>query len=194
VIVGGRGHDAPVGGHHLGAQQAVGREAVAASEPAQPAAEGVAGHADRGRGARQRREAEGRRGRQDVAPHGARADTGDAPVGVHEHRRHVRRPDEDRVVGRHVGAVSGGLHAQRQIVLARGDDRCPHVGGAPRLDDHRGPRVDRVVQRPACRLVAGLAGHVQLAGQRAPQAPCGHLVGRGGGSHRGASLRVAAWC
>jgi hypothetical protein len=194
VVVGGRGHDAPVGRDDLGAQQAVGREAVAASKPAEPAAEGVARHAHRGGGARQGREPEGRRGRQDIAPDGARADAGDPPVGVHEHGRHVRRPDEDGAVGRHVGAVSGGLHAQRQVVLARGDDRCPHVGGALRLDDHRGPRVDRVVQRPARRLVAGLAGQVQLARERAPQAPRGHVVGSRGGRHRGASLRGPAWC
>ena len=98
-------------------------------------------------------------------------------------------------VGRHMRAcVRWPARPAGRSLLVSGDDRCAHVGGAPRLDDYRGPRVDSVVQQEARDLVAGLAGHMQLARERAPQAPCGHLVGLRGGRHRGASLRVPAWC
>ena len=56
------------GRDHLGAHHAVGREAMLAGEPADPAAERESGHANGGRGAGQRSQPERRGGRQDLAP------------------------------------------------------------------------------------------------------------------------------
>jgi hypothetical protein len=57
VVVGVDAAQAPVGGHKLDAQHAVGGQAVGAPEPAHAAAEAVADDADVGRRARQRRQA-----------------------------------------------------------------------------------------------------------------------------------------
>ena len=57
LVLGVDGHRLAVGGDQLDRPDAVAGEAVAAPEPAEPAAERVAGDADVGRGARQRAEA-----------------------------------------------------------------------------------------------------------------------------------------
>ena len=66
-------------------------QSVAAGQPAHAAAQRVAGDADVGGGAVQRGEAMGARGLDDVLPEGARADAGDAPLGVDGDARGARR-------------------------------------------------------------------------------------------------------
>jgi hypothetical protein len=47
MLGGAGGERLPTGGHDLGPQEAVGREAVLAGQPSSPAAQGVAGDTDR---------------------------------------------------------------------------------------------------------------------------------------------------
>jgi hypothetical protein len=100
---------------------------VPARQPADAAAEGVAGHADVGRRARQRREAERRCGRDHPAPPRARADGRDLPVGVDEDLGHRGGVEEQVAVSGRVRAVSGGPDGERELALAGGEHGGAHV-------------------------------------------------------------------
>ena len=103
---------APVGRDDLDRQHAVGGQAVAAPEPAQPAAERVADHADVRRGARERGEPElGRRLRRDVHPQRARAHVGATTGGIDADAPQLGRPQQHGAVERpeRRGVVAGAL-------------------------------------------------------------------------------------
>ena len=90
-MVGVDAAQAPVGGHDLDREHAVGGQAVLAGEPAHAAAEAVADHADVGRGAGQRGEAVLGRGLGDLEPQRAGGDAGAAALDVDLHAAHARR-------------------------------------------------------------------------------------------------------
>jgi hypothetical protein len=160
VLVAGGADELAVRGHELDGEQAVGREAVAAAEPAEPAAERVADDADVGRGARERREAGFGGGGRDVQPQRAGLDAGDAVRLVDLDRAHLAGLDEHRVVERthRSSVVAGALHGDPQAVRVGELDERLHVGGAAGERDQRGTLVDREVPGLARRVPGVFTG------------------------------------
>jgi hypothetical protein len=121
-----------VGGHDLDGREGVGLKAVLAAEPADAAAERVAGHAHVTRGAGERREA-GRGGRvRDAAPAHARAHPGAALYEVDADLLEVVGSHEQRVLETldRAGVVARGLRRDPQAVLGGVADGLGHVLGA----------------------------------------------------------------
>jgi hypothetical protein len=165
------GEHVAVGGDERGGEQVVGRQAVLAREPADPAAERQTRHARGGDHAARDAEGEGLRGEVDVGPQGAALD----------HRRPCRRIDAD---GAHAGevdddAVVAGRMAGDVVAAAADGDLKPLVAGeanrrgdvghALDASDHGRAAVDRAVPDAAGGLVAGIAGGDDLAGERSAQ-------------------------
>ena len=130
VLVGGRGDDAP------SAVTTSARRRLSAAKPCSRASQRTRPHracSPRRRRQATRRQQRGaeRRGRgEHVDPPRARADARDPALRVDEDVAQPAGADEDPAVGRDARAVAGGLHGEGQVVLAGGDDRGPHVGGA----------------------------------------------------------------
>jgi hypothetical protein len=159
-----------IGGHDLGRDDTVGGQPVAAGQPADPAAEGVARHADVRRGARESSQAPLACGDGHVLPLGTGFGAGGAGVRVHAHASHPRRPEQHRALQRleRLRAVAGALRGDPHPVRAGKPHRVHHVGG--RLGHHGGggPLVGGEVPRSARLVVAGLARDENLAGDRSP--------------------------
>ena len=167
----------------LGAQQAVGREAVAARR-ASPA---------RRRGCSRSRPPRAIEPDSGARPKGAAAAQHVAPDRAGRRRARCARAGSTSTAAMsdvltRIAPSAGTcvpcpvrLHGHAgSVVLARGDDRR-RTSAAPRASTTIAGRGSIArVQRPARDVVAGLAGHVQLAGQRAPQASRdrGHDRGR----------------
>ena len=172
-----------VGGDHLERGDAARGQAVRAGQPAEPAAEGVAGHADVRGGAGQRGEPVfGRRG-GDVGPDGPALDPGDAAPRVDVDAAHPRQAEQHGVVERAEGSgvVAGGLGGHAQAEGGGGADGGLHVGRRAGGDDGLGALVDREVPRGAGGVPVGVAGVVHGAVE-----VTGEVLQRGGGGgHRG---------
>jgi hypothetical protein len=151
VLVAAGAHEPAVGGDDLGGEQPVAGEAVAAAEPAQPAAERVADDADVGRGARERGQPGLGRGPRDVHPLRAGLDARHAVRLVDLDAAHLMRLDEDGVVERaeRRGVVARRLHRDPQPVAAGEVHEHLDVGRAARDRDERGALVDGEVPRLA---------------------------------------------
>jgi hypothetical protein len=89
-------HEASVRGHEFHCGDAVGGQPVAAGQPAHPAAEGIAGHADVRGGARERGQAVLPGGDGHVPPDGAGPGPGGVGGRVDAHPLHPRRPEQQR--------------------------------------------------------------------------------------------------
>jgi hypothetical protein len=184
---------AALGGDQLDGGDAVGRQAVAARQPAQPAAQRVAGHAHVGRGARQPGQAR-RRGRPaDVQPHGARGRPGRPGRGVDLHPRQPRRLQQDGVLerGERGGVVPGGLRRHAQAEAAGGGHHGGHVGGGGGQGHGRRPLVD--VQQPggAGGVPVRVAGQHQPARQPLPEVLEGRRSEHDGSLLRGRGLHTS---
>jgi hypothetical protein len=167
VVVGRRAHELAGRRDELDRGDAVGRQAVLAGEPAQPAAERVAHDAHVRGGAREREQAV-RRGRLgDLEPQGAGLDPGDLRGGIDLDAAHLLCREEDRVVERRDrrGVVAGALGRDAEAVAPReGEDRHDVVGGRGQRDVG-GPLVDREVPGAAREVPLRLAGRDDLAGE-----------------------------
>ena len=140
--------DRAVGGDDLGAAHVVGGEPVAAGHRAEPAAEGVADHADLARRPAQRGQAVRRGGLDHLRPPRARPDAGGAGHRVDRHRRQA--PGGDEHTAGQVGdqPVPGGPDGHRVSPLGGPADGGGDVVGARGAHDHRGAGVC-VVLKPA---------------------------------------------
>ena len=139
----------PVGRHHLEGAHAVGRDPVAASQPAEPAAQHVAGHADVRSGPRQAGQTLARRRPLHVAPAGAGAQAREPGSGVHLHVRQRAGAEEHHVVQVPARRVPGGLRHDAQPVVPGEPDGGRHVVGAGHLHHGRRMLIDPHAPRPA---------------------------------------------
>ena len=132
------------GGHDVERADVARGEALAAREPAEPAAERVARDADAGRHAVQAGEAVLAGRRHHRPPRRAGLDLRGPRAGVDLHAGQPRRAQQDRAgeVAEHRRAVPGRLRGDAQAVRRRVAHRRGEVGGrAPRA--RRAPGADR---------------------------------------------------
>ena len=157
--------EAPVGSHELDGGDAVRGQAVAAREPAEAAAEGVADDADVRRGAGEAREAVLGRGEGDLLPQHAGLGARGLGVRVDLEPAHAARADENRVVealeraGEVAGALGRHAHAAAAGVVDDRDDVVGRLGE----DDCGGPLVGRQVPRLARSVPVGVAREDDLS-------------------------------
>ena len=176
-VLAGR-HQRAVGEHYVGGQQVVDGEAEAPGQVADAAAERQACHAGGREEAGRSGHAE-RHGRVIDVPPGAagvgadgvilRADRGAAQQRQVDDQGVVPYPEAGCVV---TAAADGDLHALVAAETHAGDD----VGGVAAARDGSGMLVDHGVVDGACRVVAGISRHYQLASQCS-----GQLLERPGG-------------
>jgi hypothetical protein len=121
LVVGVDHRDPAVGRDDLDGENAVGRKAVLATQPAEPAAERVADHADIVRRPGQCGQAMLGGGDDDLGPLCPGLDAGIATVGIDLHDTHAVGPDQDRVLQR-------GQHACRMPGALRGHAKAPVAG------------------------------------------------------------------
>jgi hypothetical protein len=147
------GHDAAIGGDHLGRNEIVGAQAVLIAQPAQAAAQRQAGDT------RRRDHAHGggqsillRRPVQ-VADGGTTPGASGACFGIYQDVFHQRQVDDQAAVDR---TMTG------DVVVAREVDRGDHILYADRASDERRVAVDHSVPHGACFIVAGVAGVDQV--------------------------------
>jgi Insertion element 4 transposase N-terminal len=154
-----------------GRGDAAGGQPVAAGQPAEPAAQGVAGHADARRAPGQPGQAVPGRRDDHVLPHRAGPGAGGAGSRVNAGLPHPRRPQQHRAVQRleRRGAVTGALRGDPHPAGAGVPDRLDHVAGRPGDHGNGGALVHGQVPRPARLVVAGLAQDENLARDRRPQ-------------------------
>ena len=164
VVVGVDGPLLAVRGHQLERPNLVAGPAVTPPEPAQAAAEGVAGDADVRRGAGQKAEPVLLRGGAQVHRQDPGADPGGAPLRVDLDPAQALGLDHDRALERahRHGAVAGPLAEQLEVVVAGEADHGGDVGGALDEGDRLRVRVGGQVPR-----LAGLVP-VRVLGGRDP--------------------------
>jgi len=135
--------EAAVHGDEFDGGHAVGREPVAARQPADPAAERIARHAHVRRGARERGEAVLGGGDGHVLPFGARLGAGDAGRRMDVDAPHARRLEQHRAVQRlqRHGAVAGAPRSDAHPLRAGELHRSDHIGGRLGEHDSRRPLV-----------------------------------------------------
>ena len=171
LVIGVGAAEAAVRGHDLGRGDAVGGQPVAAGQPAQPAAEGVAGHADVRGGARERGQAmlPGRDGH--VLPQGAGFGAGGASGRVDAHAAHPHGPQQHRIFQRleRLRAVAGALRGDPHPAGTGEPDRLYHVGGRLGHHDDSGTLVGGEVPRLPRLVIAVVARGENVAGNRGPQ-------------------------
>jgi hypothetical protein len=165
-------HEAPVGGHDIGADKVVEREAVLAHQVADAAAEREAGDAGRRHQAAGGGQAELLRLGVDVLPQAAALDDDALGVGVDADAVHRAEVDEHAALDRREAgdAVAAALHGDLEARAAREPDRGDDVGCAGAAHDEVGPGVvEHAV--PACAgvVVAGVAVAQHLAAQALSQ-------------------------
>jgi len=131
-----------VGRDEIERADAVGGQAVPASEPTHPPAEGVADGTDVGGRAEQRRQTVLLGGRQHGAPLRAGRHPGGAGRGIDDDLVEPRRHDEHGVIGRSAHAMARRLDGDPQTAgpgeAHGGDDVVDRLGD----DDHCGPLLD----------------------------------------------------
>ena len=139
---------APVRGHDLRGQQAVNRKAVLALEPSASAAEREPADARVRQPAARDGEAECLGLPVELAPVGAAAAPGRAPLRVHAHAVHRPQVDHQAAVHHSVPGhrVAAAPHGDLEPVLASHAERRDHVRHAGAARDQRGPAVDRRVE------------------------------------------------
>jgi hypothetical protein len=170
---------APVGEYELDGGHAVGLQAVAAREPADAAAERVAGDADVGGGAVQPGQPVlGQEGR-DALPLDARADADALRALVDRDVLQVADVDEQRVVQRAVRAdvVAGRLRRDPQAVIAGVPDGGDDLAHVARIRHGGGAQVDGGVEREGG--VGGDREHAQTVA-RASIGRIGEIPSSGG--------------
>ena len=184
VLVLARAQQVAVDGHDVGGQQVVDRGAVAAHQPADPAAEREAGDARVGDDAADRGQAVFLRGGVEVAPQDTGSGASGPRFGVQLDRAHRRQVDHEAVVvdAQARDAVAAAADGDREVALAGEPERGGHVGGARGAGDQRGPAVDRAVPDLAGLVVVVVAGAQQLTlegrGRHAGTVPRGAAAGQ----------------
>lgn len=152
--------DAAVGEDHLGAEEVVHREPVAAAEEAAAAAEGEAGDADRGGVAEPGAQPVLRRGGAVRA--GCRAGLGESetPFGVDRDGVHPAQVEDQGVGGQGVAgvAVAARTDGDRQVVVAGGADGGGDLRRRRDLGDGRRDPVEGAELDPGRVLEAGRPG------------------------------------
>ena len=153
-------HDPAVGGDDLDRLDVVGRQPVGPAQPAHPAADCVADHADIGRGARQCRQAMLGRGLDDLDPDGAGLGPGNPRGGIDADLAHALGLDQDGVgqQAERRGVVAGALRGDPQPVRAGETDDLGDVLRAGGQRNRRGMLVHGQVPGPAGLIPAGVAG------------------------------------
>ncbi len=166
----------PVGRDQLDRRDAVAGEAVAAAEPAQPAAERVADHADVGGGARHRAEPVLSGGLAQLEHEHAGLDPRRLRIGVDLDAAHALGLEQDRAVERRQrrGAVAGALGGDLEAVLGGEADGGGDVVGALGEDDAVRPLVGDEVPGGSRLVPVGVVGGGDTAGDRQP-GEVGHL-------------------
>ncbi len=160
-----------VGGDELDRAHAVAGEAVLATEPAEATAEGEAGYADVGRGARHRAKVVLLRGGAELGDEDAGLDPGGLRLGVDLDPAHALGLDQDRPFERArqaEGAVPGPLAGDAQVVLGGEADRLGDVVGALDEGDRLGALVGGEVPGEARLVPVGIARGGNAAGDRQP--------------------------
>ena len=142
---------ASVGGHELDRFDVAGGEAVAASEPADSAAERVADDADVRRGAGQGGKTVGGRRLDHIQPQSAGLHPGDPPRRVDPDPSHGVSPEQLRVRERpeRSSVVTGPLRRDAQAPCTGVGDRSDHIVRGLGPDHRRGTLVDGQVRRAA---------------------------------------------
>jgi len=163
VVLGVRGHEAPVGEHHVDAQEVVEGEAVGARQVADPSAEREAADAGGGDEAAGGGEAEGVGGVVDVTPACSAFDANRARLRIHPDAAHPREVDHQAVVdGAPPGAaVAAAAHRHRELLVAGEVDGGHDVRRVDAADDDRRPPVDHPVVDLARLLVGGPLSRAQ---------------------------------
>ena len=162
------GDDRAIGQHHLGFDQVVASQAVAARQPADAAAQGEPGHAGVGDFAARRGQAMGLHGRVVVMPEQAGLGACDAAQRVHLDALHGREVDHHAAFAhRPAGdAVAAGANGQQQAVFGSEADGRGHLGRGAAAHDEGRPPVDGAIPDGAGFVVAGIAGTQDLAEAR----------------------------
>ncbi len=167
VVVFGRARDEepPVGGHHVGRDQVVARQAEPARQVPDPAAEREAGDPGRRDDPAGRRQAERVRRGVEISPRGPTLGPRRARRRVDANAPHSREIDHNAFVAgpepRH--AVPAAADGQVESALAREGHRRDHVAGVHGANDHGRPSIDhRVVDLPRL-LVPPVPGHDHVA-------------------------------
>jgi hypothetical protein len=172
LVLGVRAHEAPLGGEQLDRAHAVAREAVAAPEAAQPAAERGADDADRVVRTGQARQPVRSGGRGQLAPRRPGVHARAAGLGVDLGAGQGARPQQQSIVERRQRgrAVAAGLHRDTQALRAGEHHRRLDVGQAADLDHRSGPQVGRRVVAAAGGIPAGVVrGDHVAVGKRGAQ-------------------------
>src|SRR5205807_282496 len=160
------GDDRPaVGGDDVDRQQVVEREAEAAGQVADAAAQGEAGDSRGRHDAARRGQAVGVGGVVEVAPGAAALGAGGLRVRVDADAFHGRQVDDDAVVvGAEAGdAVAAAAHGQVEPVLAGEVHSRHNVAGIDTADDDPRTAVDHAVVDASCLVVVGVVGGHHLA-------------------------------
>ena len=191
LLVGARRHPLAVGGDDLRGEQVVARGPVLAGDPAEPAAEGQAGHAGERDVAGWRGEAEGLRRAVDVAQQSAGAHACRPSDGVDLDRPLGREVDDHAGVAHRVAGdvVAPAPHGQRQPVLAREAHRRDDVVLVSAPGDERRPAIDHAVPDAPRGFVLPVAGTDQHPGEGAVQSPDRGLIEHGASRSRSPDRR-----
>ena len=149
-----------VGGHQLGGQQLVDRQAVLSDQVADAAAEGEPADPDRAGVAEPGRQPVGAGGGGVLAGRQPRLGPGGALLGVDLQGVHVGQVEHDAAVGGAVPgqAVAAAANRQLQPGLACQRHHLGHVAGVGGPDDDRRPAVDAAVEHGPRLIVGGVAG------------------------------------
>jgi hypothetical protein len=159
-----------VGGDQLDRAHPVAGEAVAAAEPAQPAAQVEAGDADVGGGARHAAEPVGAGGFAQLEHQRAGGDPGSLCLRIHLDAPHPLGLDQDRALERAQGdgAVAGPLAGDPQVVVSGKADGLGHVVGALDEGDSLGVLVGGEVPGHPRLVPVGVIRGGDAAGDRQP--------------------------
>jgi hypothetical protein len=176
VVLGVDGARLALGGDQLDRPDAVAGEAIAATEPAQPAPERVADDADIGRGAGQRAHAVLARRFGKLQGKHAGLDPCRASVGVDLDAAHALGLEQDRPVerGQRRGAVAGALGGDLEVVAGGEADGGGDVLGALGDDDGNRLLVGGQVPGESRLIPVGVVGGGDPAGDSQP-GEVGHL-------------------
>ncbi len=161
----------PVRGDHLGRDQVVARQPVAAGEVADPAAEGEPADAGRGDDPAGRRQPVRAGGVVEAAPGHAAAGPGGPRRRVHRHRGQPGQVRDQRAVRRTEtrDAVPAAAHGQLRAGFPRVPHHSGHVGRAGAPHDGGRATVDHeVVDLPGL-VVAGVRRGDHRTGQLGPK-------------------------
>jgi hypothetical protein len=170
-VAGAGADETAVGGNELDRGDAIGSQPIAAGQPADSPAQGVAGHAYIRRGARERGQAMLTRRDRHVLPQGAGLGAGGTADRVDADAAHPRCPQQHGAPERLecLGAVAGALGGDPHAMRAGEPDRLRHVPGRFGHHDDRGPLVGGQVPGLACLVIVGVAHGENPAGDRRPQ-------------------------